>query len=209
MPYPTLAEFRAWANITDQGDDHVLAQKLDGAIREVEGFCGRRFVQDSEASALGIPNEYVARGVVNLPAGYDISTATGLVVKTDTGNDGTYETTWTISTDFVLEPLNGRGRDGSTGWPYTTVVAVGSKWFPTWRHRRPVVEITAKWGWAATPSPVFDAVLLVAAESWKLKEAPLGVAGFGDFGVVRVRDNPIVARKLDPFVHPDMGVYCA
>jgi hypothetical protein len=125
-----------------------------------------------------------------------------LIVKTDEGDDGTYETTWTISTDFVLEPLNGRGRDGSTGWPYTKVVAVGSRYFPIW-SRRPSVQVTAKWGWETTPAPVVDAVLLVAAESWKLKEAPLGVTGFGDFGVVRVRDNPIVARKLAGFAHPD------
>lgn len=205
MPYPTLAELRTWANITDQGDDNVLAQKLDGAVREVEGHCGRRFVADSAATARTV---WANDGwVLNLPAGYDISTTVGLVVKTDGGFDGTYETTW-AATDYVLEPLNGVGRDGSSGWPYIRIGAVGGRWWPR-GSRRPGVEITAKWGWAATPTPVFDAVLLVAAESWKLKEAPFGVAGFGDFGVVRVRDNPVVARKLAPFVHPEMGVFCA
>jgi hypothetical protein len=200
MAYPTVDQFRTWANITDTGDDNVLAEKLTGAIREVERHCGRRFVQDSVVSAQVF---YATdRYVLALDAGYDISTATGLIVKTDEGDDGTYETTWTISTDFVLEPLNGRGRDGSTGWPYTKVVAVGSRYFPIW-SRRPSVQVTAKWGWETTPAPVVDAVLLVAAESWKLKEAPLGVTGFGDFGVVRVRDNPIVARKLAGFAHPD------
>lgn len=203
MAYPTLAELRTWANINDQGDDTTLASSLDDAIREIEGHCGRRFVADSDASARVF---WAASScTLRLPAGNDISSTTGLVVEVDTAGDGTYVTAWTISTDFILEPLNGVGYDGRTGWPYTTIRAVGSRYW--WVSQdRPAVRVTAKWGWAETPSPVFDAVLLVAAESWKLKEAPLGVAGFGDFGVVRVRDNPIVARKLAPYVHGDIGV---
>lgn len=206
MAYPTVDHLRRWANITDTGDDDLLDEKLRGAIREVERHCGRRFEADAVATAQVFYGR--DRCVLALDAGYDISTTTGLVVKTDDGDDGTYETTWTISTDFVLEPLNGRGRDGSTGWPYNRVVAVGSKYFPTW-CRRPGVQVTAKWGWTETPEPVFDAVLLVAAESWKLKEAPLGVAGFGEFGVVRVRANPVVERKLAGYAHGDAGALIA
>ncbi len=205
MPYPTLSKLRRWANITDSGDDDVLDEKLAGAVAEVENYCGRTFLQDSVATARTV---WATDGwVLNLPAWHDISTTTDLVVKTDGAGDGTFETTWTISTDFVLEPLNGVGRTGP-GHPSTALRAVGTR---TWARgvRRPGVQITAKWGWAAVPGPVSDAVLLVASESWKLKEAPFGVAGFGDFGVVRVRDNPVVARKLDPYVHGDMGALIA
>jgi hypothetical protein len=40
---------------------------------------------------------------------------------------------------------------------------------------------------------------MLAEETFKLKDAPFGVAGFGDFGVVRVRENPAVARLLAPY----------
>lgn len=208
MAYPTLAELRTWANINDQGDDSTLASCLDGAVREVESLCGYQFTPDLVATARVFYLDDHSGNALRLPAGNSISSTDDLEVDIDTGGDGTYATAWTVSTDYVLEPLNGVGYDGRSGWPYTAIRPVGTRYWP-WNRAglgRPWVRVTAKWGWASTPSPVFDAVLLLAAESWKLKEAPLGVAGFGDFGVVRVRDNPIVARKLAPYVHGDIGV---
>jgi hypothetical protein len=40
---------------------------------------------------------------------------------------------------------------------------------------------------------------MLAAETFKMREAPLGVAGWSDMGVIRVRDVPQVARMLYPF----------
>jgi hypothetical protein len=73
--------------------------------------------------------------------------------------------------------------------------------WPAYCVRR-AVQITALWGWSAVPDPVKQATLIIAAEQWKLKDAPFGVAGFGEFGPIRVRDNPMAASLLARYRHP-------
>jgi hypothetical protein len=51
---------------------------------------------------------------------------------------------------------------------------------------RPSVQITALWGWPAVPSLVTEACYQLAEETFKLKDAPFGVAGVNDFGVLRI-----------------------
>jgi hypothetical protein len=61
------------------------------------------------------------------------------------------------------------------------------------------VKVTAKWGWLAVPDAVQQATLFLANQYYKTaREAPLGVAGFGDFGAVRVRAMPQVENLLQP-----------
>jgi hypothetical protein len=128
----------------------------------------------------------------------DFHTLTGLVVKTDETDDGTFEETWT-SADYQLEPLNGI-REGTTGWPWWMIRAVGdSRDFPVNEKKRATLEVTARWGWSAVPGPVKTACLIMAAETFKLATAPLGVAGMGEFGIVRVRDNRMATAKLEPY----------
>ena len=47
-------------------------------------------------------------------------TLAGLVVKTDTSNSGTYDTTLTITTDFVVQPFNEP--------PFTSLLNVSGDW---------------------------------------------------------------------------------
>ena len=205
MAYPTVGELRSHIGVDDTGEDHRLDAALEAAVRDVEAFTGRRFVQDTTASVRVFRPE---GSVLRLPAGNDISTTTDLVVKTDDAGNGTYGTTWTIDTDFVLEPFNGVGYDGSTGWPYTRIVTVGARWWYPYNNRG-TVQITAKWGWAATPEPVRLAVLLRAASLWKRKDAPFGVAGFGDLGLFRLRDDPDVVSLLSRYVHGSLAAVIA
>jgi hypothetical protein len=41
---------------------------------------------------------------------------------------------------------------------------------------------------------------MLAEETFKMKDAPFGVAGFSDFGAVRVRDNPKVMSLLNRYI---------
>jgi hypothetical protein len=64
------------------------------------------------------------------------------------------------------------------------------------------VQVTAKWGWPAVPPAVKQAAFIVAADLFKAKDSAFGVAGFGEFGAVRVgsRMNPQAQALLAPFV---------
>lgn len=189
--YAELTELKNRLGITDTTHDDDLTEKLAGASREVEDHTNRQFNDAGAASArVYIPTNR------NLAEVDDFHTITGLTIETDESDSGSYDLTW-ATTDYQLEPLNGVV-DGQPGWPYYDIRAVASKCFPF--GRRAGLRVTARWGWAAVPYPVKDATLILAAESFKLREAPFGVAGFGEFGVVRVRDMPLVGRKLRKYV---------
>jgi hypothetical protein len=121
-------------------------------------------------------------------------------LKTDTDRDGVFETTWSAS-DYQLKPVN--PTIGAEPGPYTLIKAVGSKVFPPlppWPLLRDeAIQVTGIWGWDSVPYAVRAATGILAAELFKLKDAPFGVAGFGDLGVVRIKDNPIVDRLLGPY----------
>lgn len=196
--YALLEELKARLDIPADDTDHddELQDRLDGASREVEQFCDRQFNDAGSASA----RVYLPSSLWEVEVD-DFHTTDGLVIKT--GIDGTFGTTWT-SADYQLEPLNGVVA-GVDGWPYNRIVAVGGLTFPIC-GRRSTVEVTARWGWAEVPQPVKDATLILAAESFKLREAPFGVAGFGEFGVVRVQSNPVAMRKLRPYMKDPIKV---
>lgn len=194
--YATTAELKSYAGDSEATDDTKYDDALAAASRSIDKYCHRQFNVASSATA----RVYYPGGshVVQVD---DISTTTGLVIKTDEGNDGTYEVTWDAA-DYQLEPINGVV-DGETGWPYWMIRAVRSR---TWPGRHSLedtapLQVTATWGWAAVPSPVKMACLMLGMETLKLaREAPFGVAGFGAFGVVRVRDNPRAMALLQPYV---------
>ena len=198
MAYPTVDEVCSHIGVDDTSENGRVAVALNSAIRDCEAYTGYRFVPDSVVSTRTFRPVY---GQVILDSGSSIATTTGLIVKTDDSLVGTYGTTWTVDTDYVLEPFDGVGPDGSTGWPYTRVVGVGARYFPQSYTRRSV-QITATWGWAETPAQVKTAVLLRAAALWKRKDAPYGVAGFADLGAFRVREDPDVESLLELYVHP-------
>lgn len=189
-PYATLAELKARLGVGDTADDIRLTEALASVSREINDHCRRQFNKTTTASVRLFHR--ASRYVVEVD---DFHTTTDLAVATDSALDGTYATAW-VSADYQLEPLNGIV-NGETGWPYSEVVSLSGAW-PS-RCRRPAVQVTAQWGWAAVPAPVKEACLILAEETFKLKDAPFGVAGFGEFGPVRVRDNPFAAKKLHPY----------
>lgn len=192
--YATLVEGRGRVGITDAADtvdDTRLTNALTAASRGIERVCGRQFNDAGSASA-----RLFAPGRCDLAEVHDFSTATGLIVASDTAGDGTYTTAWSAA-DYQLEPLDGIV-DGEPGWPFWVIRAVGTQSFNIWSARASL-RVTARWGWAAVPSPVHEACLIVATEIFKLKDAAFGVAGFGEFGAIRVRANPIALGMIAPY----------
>jgi hypothetical protein len=191
--YATLAELKARVTPQTSGtaNDTAMTNALSVASRAVEAFCDRQFNTATSTTS----RVYTALSPV-LAFVNDFHTTTDLVIKTDEDGDGTYETTWTTS-DYRLAPVNGV-RHGEGGWPYWQI-----KVRPLSTYRfvecEDSIEVTAQWGWAAVPAAVKEATLALAEETFKLKDSPYGVAGFGDYGMIRVRDNPKISAMLTPY----------
>lgn len=189
-PYASLSDLKARLEVTRSDDDARFTAALAAASRGIEKFTGRQF--NTAAGATARKYKPVSHRLCLVD---DFVSITSL--KTDDSNVGTFGTTWS-STDYELYPLNGIS-DGEPGWPYWRIEATQqqSRYFPCWS--RATVEVTAVWGWAAVPAAVNEATLIAAEEITKLRDTPFGVGGYGDFGVIRVRDNPFVARMLGPY----------
>jgi hypothetical protein len=193
MAYISRSDFKAFVPHFDStADDTLLDAILLATESTINWHCGRRFDAATQATARQFYPMHASAVRVD-----DISTTASLVIAYDSTDDGTADTTLT-SAQYQLEPVNAVGADGTAGWPYTLVRTVGTS-FPTTTTRAPV-HVTALWGWASTPDMVKQAAKVLANELYKSREAPLGVAGFGDLGLIRVRANPVVARLLAPFV---------
>lgn len=211
--YATVAQLR-----THLGDDsaklstELLERALNATSRGIDVFCGRRFFQDASASARTYRVDEPYEVDVD-----DIATTTDLEIATDTTGDGTFDTTWDAD-DYVLEPENADADGGAYAW--WRIVAIDTKTFPVpvdaaqldtrgrlrRQPRRRRLQVTARWGWAEVPDQVEQACLLRAAALFKRREATWGVAGFGDFGVVRIRSDSDVAELLAPLRRMRMAV---
>lgn len=185
--------------VADTTDDNRLTMAADAATQMVQAYCDRHFVQQATVSA----RTYVASTPWLIEVD-DISTATGLIIKTDEDEDGVFETTWSAS-DYQLEPLN--GKLGGQNWPYTRIRAIKSREFP-FDYGQALVQVTARWGWANPsasadyiPHPVEQAAQIQGVSIFKSADAPLGIAGFGDIGIMRLRQamHPVAMALLAPY----------
>lgn len=196
MGYASLAELRAFVGIpvADTADDTALTLAVDSASQQVDNFCHRTFTAD----AMPTTRYYSATDYLTLDID-PISTANGLVVQTDEDGNGTFETTWTVGTDFRLDPVNA----AAGAEPYTRLVGLGTRWFPMLQYR-PGVLVTASYGWpgGTAPAAVKEATLIQASRLFKRKDAPFGVAGSVEFGSemrLLARLDPDVESLLRPY----------
>jgi hypothetical protein len=195
-PYSTRDEIKTYLRIdlavTDYDDD--IDEVGLSATREINNHCSRNFNRDDAEDPATTRVFRVRRsGLVRV---HDFYTTTDLVIKTDPTGTGVFSDTWSAA-DYQLEPLNGI-RDGNPGWPYFMIRSIGAMSFPA-LYPIASLQVTAHFGWSAVPSDVKQAHLMLCAETFKMREAPLGVAGWSEFGVVRVRDVPKVAKLLYPY----------
>ena len=184
--YVALSELKSALGITSSTDDAFLTLAIGAAETAINDLCGRKFTADGAASAR------IYRAQPYICVTDDVSTLTGLVVKTDTNADGTFDQTW-ASSDYQVEPLNNLVKGRSVN----NIRAVGDYLFPVYGDGLASVEVTAKWGWPAVPDPIEQSTLMMAARFYSRKSSPLGVIGVGDFGPVRIsRSDPDVAHLL-------------
>lgn len=190
--YVTLAQFKDHMGIADSLTSDAEERALNATCRAIDAYCKRRFWVDGSVTAI----TYQADSPTSLYV-KDIAATTGLIVKTDTANSGTFSTTWTITTDFVLKQWD----KDRTGSPYHRIDAVGGYQFPT-SGLRERVQVTALHGWTAVPDEVAQAALIKAARVFRRKDSPEGIAGGFELGAVRISrfEDPDVCQLLAPLV---------
>lgn len=191
--YTTLSEVKNILRITDSVDDSLLETCVESASRLIDTYCERVFTA-STATRVYAPRDSYVTEIDDL-----ISLTT---LKTSTNIDNVYDITW-APIDYQLEPLNGIASGVYT--PYTQIRAVENYLFPTSNYPNAqgeaTVQVTGVFGYAtAVPTDIRQACNLLAIRQYKRYDSPLGVAGFGDIGVVRVsRIDPDVDMMLAPY----------
>lgn len=200
--YCTLAQVRAHLGYPvsgEQDEDPELVDAINAASRLIDGYCGRRFWQDGSVVA----REFWADSAYCCEVD-DISTTTGLIVKIDTAGNGTFSTTLTTSTDFILRPVN--AADQVPVWPYEEVWLADNYSFPRLSNGRPGVQVTAKFGWPAVPDAVTRACVIQSAQLFQAKNAIFGAIALGESAsrLVPAIDRQAMALLAD-FRKPAVG----
>lgn len=188
--YATRNQIKAALRIgtADTQDDELIDNCAGAASRLIDGYANRAFwvVGTATSRVFTAGSDFVCQ--------VDDMSGTAITVKSSQQANQIFDTTWTTS-DYQLEPVNGI-LDGLTV-PYTRIRAIGNYLWPTLNNNfgeEALVQVTALWGWPAVPEPITQATIIQASRIFKRYDSPLGVAGFGDLGVMRV------SRALDPDV---------
>ncbi len=156
----TVKEYLGIPTATATEDDAIDAA-VDAAEAQIDEYCGRSFAASvSPTARTYYPVDH--RTVIC----DDIGTKTGLVVKEDSGDDGTFETTLTIDVGFFLV--------GNLA-PWTKIIRLDRNW-PRPVSGRPSVEVTAAWTFddSAVPAQVTQAATILGARLYQRRSSPLG-----------------------------------
>lgn len=190
MPYVTGEELAAEiqsnvvSTVAFQGRYDDVVEAVSDAI---DNYCFRTFtVASSTATTRTFKPTRCLTEVDELD---DIASTSGLAVAVDSSDNGTF--TALDADDWYAET------DNRTGM-VTAIRSTGL--FPTTSLRRRTVQVTAKWGWPATPDPVKRAAMIWAIRLVNRSETPTGVMGFAEFGGVRLTTvDPDVKSLLAPY----------
>jgi hypothetical protein len=186
--YCTLAEIKAALRLTDNADDTLLENSIEGASRRIDGYCGTFFYQTLKTIQVFTRYDYYCA----IP---DLANTNGLVIKTDDLGNQTFSTTWSAS-DYMLNPTD----TSLTGVPYRKIVAIGTKTFPLFNDpQRPSVQLTGTFGWPSVPDDVREACVLLAMRGFARYNSALGVVGFADMAITVRAVDPDVRDYLMPY----------
>jgi hypothetical protein len=194
MADASFDELKLLLRLEQPSDDQFAELCLSAAKVGVAKFCRRSFgaPSGSAVSRVFVPG----RDVVWID---DLASTSGVVVSN-------YGSTVTAD-DMQFEPLN-QLTDAMTYTPYTAIRLKSSWWHQ--RGQEATVTVTSdQWGWTGgAPDMVRRTQLELAKDLFQFKDMRGGVAGFGEFGAIRLRENPAIAMMLDPlYVRYDrMGI---
>ena len=188
--YATLAQVKAALRITDSVDDTLLEMARVSASDLVDGYTGRTFTTSGTVTRVFAPaDDYVLQT--------DDIAGTALTITSSTGADGVFDVTWK-TTDYQLEPLNGVSNGQAV--PFTRIRAIQDYLWPV-AGGEATVRVRGVFGFPSIPLVITQATVLQSSRIFTRLQSPLGVAGFGEMGVVRVTRalDPDVAALVEPY----------
>ena len=184
MPtYTTVDDFTVY--IRDQGvtDTTLISAALDTAEEMVNDFCQQSFYVASTAATRSYTPPRAGLDVLRIHA------CTTVTAVTEWGST-------LASTVYQTEPANQVSWSGMTV-PITQLRRYATTW--AYDNGVPRITVTGTWGWAATPKSVVEATKIIAKDVLQQRNNNSGVAGFGEYGAIRVRMNPIAIDLLQPY----------
>ena len=188
--YATLAQVKAALRITDTVDDALIEMARVSASDLIDGYTGRTFDTSGTVTRVFAPaDDYVLQT--------DDLAGTVVTITSSTGADGVFDVTWKAS-DYQLEPLNGVSNGQAV--PFTRIRAVQDYLWPV-AGGEATVKVVGVFGFASVPTVITQATVLQSSRIFTRLQSPLGVAGFGEMGVVRVTRalDPDVAALVEPY----------
>lgn len=169
-------------------NDTAMEAAINGASRFIDKFCERHFYSSAETRCYTPMDTRVV---------YVDDLLSVTTFKTDEDGDGVYETTW-ATTDYNLYPYNA----ALDGQPYTVIEisSGGTRRFPASVSKS--VQIAGAFGYSATaPNDVKMACLIQASRLFKRSNAPFGIAGTSELGIMQMipKIDADVRMLLEPF----------
>jgi hypothetical protein len=154
----------------------------------IDAECDRNFYASGTATRDFIPNDIYT---------VDTDDLTSIVsVRLDDAGELTFPITLAV-TDYQSEPVN--QKVSGNAFPITRLRMIGDYLLPIW-GKQATVRIQGVYGFTPQPIQVTQATVIQASRIFKRLDSPLGVAGFGDMGAIRVgKVDPDVAMLIRPF----------
>lgn len=221
--YSGKEELKSRLNITDDNSDYEIQLAIQAVTNWINTYCGRHFYQLTETRTYQPSNIWELK-IDDVVPTYDVTSA--MQVNLDYEGTGTYSTQWGPPAPPLGTGLNYTLKLGSPGnyednfnvnaagtpRPYTQLQVLmgepGSNsafggWLPfiwpyTMLNR---VQIITTWGWPVIPPSVQQASMLLCADLFKSKDAPWGIAGTAETGLMRVQSNPWAVELLHDYVN--------
>lgn len=196
--YIGLEEFKDRLGITDSTDDYQAQIAIQASAQLINEWCGRHFNRITETRTYRPYNIWVL----------DIDDLVSVTaVNIDRDGSGVFSEAWVQNVDYQLYQGYNLYNANVMGIPRPfrrIQVLTTGRWLPfTWPYTHlDRVQVIGTWGWASVPPPITQANFLLAAEYFKLKDAPFGVAGSAEFGVTMIRSTPYIKQLLQRFENP-------
>lgn len=193
--YATLSQYKDRHDIDDTEDDAAIESIITAVSRLIDNITWQRFYSATADET----RYYTAEDSGYLPVTDRIVSITTL--KTDNDQDGTYENTWTVTTDYNLLPYNA----ALDGEPYNAIERAynGNYSFP--RNVKKGVQIVGRFGWSTAPLPIQEACYLGTARIMQRQDTALGVSAAASLGQLQVkveslRNDPDFIAMVTPYM---------